>query len=87
MIPGRLSQGFVSIYGTPPIQQFILPNSSPLTFGTINQLPDAAESGYAIGQSVLFPFINQYVLIYGNVNYFVIPQSQIILIEDTPDIS
>jgi hypothetical protein len=80
-IPALLPPGMLSIYGTRSTQDFSLPFNSDLTFGVINQLSPAYQSGFQAGQNVLFPFKEAYSLIYGNVNYFLIDESKIVFTE------
>jgi hypothetical protein len=78
-----LSPGYVSIYGTASIYGFGY--SRGLAFGVINQMGNPYQSGYSVGQNVLFPISKNY-LTYGGQTYFLMPESDIILIEQQTEV-
>lgn len=79
----QLSPGLVSIYGSASIYGFT--HSEWLTFGRIYQLPVGNSGAFSLGQNVLFPFRNANSISYANTQYFLIPESEIILVEKVPD--
>ena len=78
-----LSPGYVSVYQAASIYGFGY--SRGLTFGVIHQMANPYQSGYAVGQSVLFPVTDNFIS-YGGTNYFLIPESNIILIEQQTEV-
>lgn len=81
MIPAIFPPGFISVYGTGSTQGFS-GYPSNYTFGVVNQLSCGGSGAYSLGQNVLFPFKESISLIYGNVNYYLVDESKIVLTED-----
>lgn len=73
-----LSPGYVSIYGAASIYGFGFGRG--LSFGVIHQMGNTFEGAYSVGQHVLFPVTDKF-LIYGGTSYYLMPESDIILIE------
>jgi len=81
----------ISIYLTPPyivvtqtasIYNVGLGNNSSLTFGYIEQINYYNPSNYAVGNRVLYPQpVNDPVVIINDVQYSLIDESKIILVE------
>lgn len=80
MIPATFPAGYLSIYGRQSIQGFT--PSSGYQFGVINQMSGDGGGLFSLGRSVMFPYKNQVSVIYGNVEYYLIPQSDILLTEN-----
>jgi len=80
-LPVTISPGYVSLYGAGSFQGIELPGATSLQFGIVNQLPYQYGS-YQLGQNVLFRVTDADILSYQNQQYFIVPQSKIVLIED-----
>lgn len=79
-LPVKIQPGYLSLYGVDSFQGIQLPGSG-LQFGLVNQLPYNYGS-YTLGQNVLFRVKEADILVYNNQQYFIVPESQIVLIED-----
>ena len=82
MIPATFPAGYLSIYGTQSIQGFTLPTGSPYSFGVINQMSGDGGGLFSLGRNVMFPYRNSTAVIYGGQEYYLVPQSDIILTEN-----
>lgn len=80
----RLAPGLLSIYGRGSIYGFS-GQSAGLTFGVINSMSQQNSGAYGVGQNVLFPYANAMSVNYSGVQYFLVPESEIVLIEEAPD--
>lgn len=76
-----LSPPYVSVQPTASIYNVKLPNSSPLTFGYIQQI-NSATTKYIVGDRILYPqSITDPVIIIGSTQYSEINENVIILKE------
>lgn len=81
-LPANLYPGYVSIYGAASING-IVTRTSGLQFGLINQIYNSYQNSISVGQSVMFKQDGDTIrLNYGGVDYFLIEEKKIILIEN-----
>lgn len=79
----RLAPGILSIYGRGSIYGFT-GQSSNLTFGVINSMSQNTSGSYGVGQNVLFPYVGANSVSYGGTDYWLVNESEIILVEIAP---
>lgn len=83
-LPVKLKYGYVSIYGAGSVNEMILPNQSENTtfsFGVIDQRFED-QSGYSVGDSVLYNRNDAIGILYVDTTFYVIPEEKIILLEN-----
>ncbi len=80
-ITPRLAPGYLTVVGAASIYGFT--HSPNLTFGVIHEMSIVNTGAYSVGQSVLIPYDNNQVrsVTYSNQPYWLIQESQIILVE------
>jgi len=72
--------GYVSVYGMASTRD-IVPKSSYIQFGVIDQTFDDTPHNYAVGDSVMFNINDAEVVKYGSYQYCLIQDNKIILRE------
>ena len=78
-ITPRLAPGFVSIYGAASIYGF--GHSPNVAFGRIHAMSISNSGAYSLGQNVLVPYKGSNFVSYAGIQYWLIEESKIILIE------
>ncbi len=75
-----LVNGYLTVLGTASIYGFT--HSPNTTFGIIHQLGVVNSGAYSVGQNILIPYNNQINSVtYADQTYWLIQESQIILVE------
>lgn len=80
-LPVRLYPGIVSIYGTSSATGL---QTNGMQFGLVDQLWDDLQGTLSLGQSVMFPIEKSTLVTYGNMDFFLVEQNDIKLIEIIP---
>jgi len=81
MIPARLYNGYLLIYGAPSITG-IVPNSSGFQFGLVNQIYDNVSGDVSLNQSIMFRYDDSITVTYDGQQYFLLEEQKVILIEN-----
>jgi len=80
-LPVRLYPGIVSIYGASSVMGL---QTEGMQFGLVDQIWDDIQGTLSIGQSVMFPIEKSITVTYGNMDFFLVEQNDIKLIEIIP---
>ena len=81
MIPARLYNGYLLIYGAPSISG-IVPNLSGYQFGLVNQIFDNIPGDVSLNQSIMFKYDDSITVTYNGQQYFLLQEQKVILIEN-----
>lgn len=79
-IPAKIYPGWVSIYSYPSTNG-IIPKTPGLQFGIVDQMSEASQTNYAVGNNVLFDIADAKQIVYGSTQFMLLPENKIILIE------
>lgn len=79
-LPARLYPGYLSIYGAKSVNGIV--PSGGFQFGRVNQIYDSIPDTVSINQSVMFRSIDSIIVTYSGIQYFILPENKIILIEE-----
>ena len=80
-LPLTLKPNYVSIYGFSSIQGF-QKEQPQWQFGLVNQIYDTLPNLVAVGDSVMFLLEDSIPFPYGGIQYYILPETKIVLVED-----